>query len=191
MTRVQIFCAVLLLAAAAACGGSASSDNSSTPAANGSGAAAATAGSSARVVPFEQLQALLPQIDGWTRGEPRGETDTTEKVSRVQVNYDARDMGGLSIEIMDTSRNQVMLEPMLAMIKSGYQSNQGGTVIKATTVGGFPGYEEWTSESRNGAVSVLVEGRFTVAVTGSFVADLATIRRVAESIDLKKLAALK
>ena len=187
MTRVRFVCAVLLFAAAAACGGSAPADTSSTPAASGSAAST----SASKVVPFERLQALLPQVDGWTRGEPKGETDTSESVSRVQVNYEARDQGGLSVEIMDTSANRLMLEPMLAMIKSGYESNQGGTVTKATTVAGFPGYEEWTSESRNGVVGVLVEGRFTVAVTGSFVPDLATIRKVANAIDLKKLATLR
>jgi hypothetical protein len=190
MTRVKLVCAALLFAAAAACGGSAPADTSSTPAASGS-ASATSATTSSKVVAHEQLQALLPQVEGWTRGEPRGETDTTEAVSRVQASYERRDNGGLSVEIMDTARNQAMLEPMLAMIKSGYKSNQGGTVTKATTVGGFPGYEEWTSESKNGSVSVLVEGRFTVAVTGSFVPDLATLRKVADSIDLKKLAALK
>ena len=40
-------------------------------------------------------------------------------------------------------------------------------------------------------VGVLVEGRFTIAVTGSYVPDIATLRKVAEAIDLKKLAALK
>ena len=75
------------------------------------------------------------------------------------------------------------------MLASDAAAQQDGKT--RTTVGGFPGVQEWTPEPRNGEVSVLLADRFTVRAVGSTVPDLNTIRAAVEAVDLKKLAGLK
>jgi hypothetical protein len=179
--------AVLSLVAliAAACGGS----TDSTPSASGS-ATSPAAGTSAKVtvVPHESLQALLPDLPGWTRGEVKGDTDRTESVSRVTVDYDKGE-STVSVELMDSSLNPNLLASIKDILKAPVASP--GTTVATSTIAGFPAAEEWTAEAKNGVVHVLVADRFMLAVTGSTVPDLATLRRVAETIDLRKLASLK
>jgi hypothetical protein len=70
-----------------ACGGAA--DDSATSTAAGSPAvSSASSPVSGDVVPHEKLAALFPTIPGFKREtDPKGETDTTEHVSRVQADY--------------------------------------------------------------------------------------------------------
>jgi hypothetical protein len=173
----------MLVLVTAACGGS-----QDAPPATAQAPAASAGSGPVSVVPHASLEALLPALPGWTRGEPKGETDRAESVSRVTVDYE-RPGSTMSIEIMDTSKNENVLAVMRSTLASPQPSP--GTTVAKTTVGGFPAVEEWTAEAKNGVISVLVAERFTVGVTGSSVPDLATIRAVAEAIDLQKLAALK
>jgi hypothetical protein len=148
--------------------------------------------STVEVVPHEKLLELLPMLPGWTRGEPRGTTDTDEAVSRVQVDYNQdQGIGGLAIEIMDTTMNADILGPLTEFLKANRTETVELGTKKVTTVVGYPGTEEWTPEAGNGVVSVLVAGRFVVGVTGNSVGDVSVIRKVFDSIDLKKLAGLK
>ena len=135
----------------------------------------------------------MPSMAGWTRDTPpKGETDTEQGVSRVQADYSQPGgMGGISVEIMDVSTNATMLEPFRQALRiQGVEKTSTGTK-KATTVAGFPATEEWTPEPTNGVVAVLVADRFAVTVTGSTVGTVAVIYKVLDSIDLKKMAALK
>jgi hypothetical protein len=185
LPRLRTLIAIPVLLTAA-CGGTHDAADPATTQAPGSSAASGPV----TVVPHESLEALLPTLPGWTRSTPKSETDRTENVSRVTVNYEQPGTGaGLSIELMDTSRNENMIAAARSAVTSPIPSP--GTTVAATTIGGFPASEEWTAEAKNGVVNVLVADRFTVAVTGSYVADLATIRAVASAIDLQKLAALK
>ena len=172
-----------LVLATAACGGS-----QDAPPATSQAPAASSGSGGVTVVPHTALEALLPDLPGWTRGTPKSETDRAENVSRVTVDYD-QPGSTISIEIMDTSRNEHLIGAARSAIASPVASP--GTTVGTTTIKGFPASEEWTAEAKNGVVQVLVADRFTVAVTGSSVADLATIRAVASAIDLQKLAALK
>jgi len=143
--------------------------------------------SNVKLVPHESLQALLPQLPGWERGEPKGETVTSGiSVSRVTAEYDKGD-SSLTFELMDTSMNQALLAPLMVLVKAGYIDRRSDGYTKATTVGGFPGTEEWTPEAKNGEVSALVGGRFVVKATGNSVANVGVIREAVEAIDLKKL----
>ncbi len=146
--------------------------------------AAAQARPGVKVVPHAALQALLPALPGWQRGQPQGETDTAESVSRVTVAYE-KGPSRLSFEFMDSSMN----EDVLALIKEAIKGQTPD--MKPTTLAGFPAAEEWFKDSLHGSVSILVAGRFIVGVTGEGVPDLATIRKAAETIDFQKMAALK
>ena len=147
-----------------ACGGSGTAgDNAS--AGSSTPASTSASGSSSAAVPHEKLAALLPTIPGFKpEYEPRGTTDTTENVSRVQVDYIAEAGGmGLSVEMMDVSGSSIMLAPLKELLKlQGVRHSAAGTTEKATNVAGFPAVEEWTAEAGNGSVSVLVGDRFVV-----------------------------
>ena len=152
---------------------------------------AKSAAASGKVVPHERLQALLPPLPGWTRGDVQGETVVEDTpISRVQVAYDKGE-SSLSFEIMDTARNKDLLAEIRPMIKPGYSEKRRDGYTKATTVGRFPGVEEWTPEAKNGYVSVLLGERFVLKVTGSYVPNVDTIRKAVEAVDLEKLAGLK
>ena len=156
--------------------------------------------SSAKVVPHEKLLELLPTLPGWTRETPQGTTDESEGVSRVQVDYtqDGGGIGGLSIEIMDTMSNPDMLGPLRDFIKANREEKSGDpnapVLTTPTQVAGFPARQEWQpyQNANNGTLGILVADRFTVGITGNSLAGGPDVmKKAAEAIDLKKLAALK
>jgi hypothetical protein len=168
---------VVLILAAAACGGA--KEDGGGP--NGAGAAAQPG---VAVVPHARLEALLPVLPGWTRQTPVGETDTTESVSRVTVDYE-KPPSTLSFELMDSSKRAEVLA-LITEALAGKNSE-----LTPTTLSGFPAAEQWIAEAQRGAVHILIAGRFMVVVTGEQVANLGEIRAAAAAIDLSKLAALK
>lgn len=183
MKRLIVAWAVLI--ATIACGGAGSSGTGS----QAGGAAGSGPAPGLTLVPHTTLETFLPALPGWTfEYQPRGDTDPVEGYARVQVNYQ-RGENGMSIEIVDTMKNPNVLGPLTAMLASDAAAQQDGKT--RTTVGGFPGVQEWTPEPRNGEVSVLLADRFTVRAVGSTVPDLATIRAAIEAVDLKKLAGLR
>ena len=184
----------LAIAWTAACGGGSGNAADNASAGSSTAATPSSAGSSSAVVPHEKLAELLPNIPGFRREyEPRGDTDTNQNVSRVQVDYVAdAGVAGLSVEMTDVSTNSMMLAPMKVLLKAqGTQHSAGGTTEKATSVAGYPAVEEWTAEAGNGFVMVLVGERFVVKVEGSTVGKVDVIYKALEAIDLKKVAALK
>ena len=142
-------------------------------------------------VPHAQLEALLPVLQGFSRGKPNGETDNQEAVSRTTVDYEDRAGGAalISVELMDSCRNPDMLSEIREFLKTGPPPTRG-TVFRSVPVGGFPAYEEWTAESQHTEIHVLVADRFMVKVTGDLV-NLGAVQNAAQSIDVKKLAALR
>ena len=182
MKRLIVAWAVLI---AMACGGAGSAGTESQAGqAAGAGPAAGLT-----LVPHTTLETFLPAMPAWTRAyEPRGDTDTTESFSRTQVDYE-RGENGMSIEIQDSMKNPNILGPLTAMLASDAAAQQEGRT--RTTVGGFPGVQEWTAEAKNGEVTVLLADRFTVRAVGSTVPDLDKIRAAVEAVDLKKLAGLR
>ena len=149
-----------------------------------------TSSAACQAVPHSQLEALLPVLQGFSRGTPNGETDTEEKVSRTTVDYEDRSRGAavISVELMDSCRNPNMLSQLREFLKTGPPAT-AGTVFRSLALGGFPAYEEWTAESQHIEIHILVADRFMVKVTGDLV-NLAPVQNAAQAIELKKLAAL-
>jgi hypothetical protein len=180
MKLVSLVCATAL---AASCGG-----GSEAPRTTG-----------LTVVPHEKLLEFLPALDGWTkRSEPQGTTDTAERVSRVQVDYEpsgADKSSALSIEIMDTTSNPNILAPLKEFITANREQKSGaGDVIVVATpveVAGFRGQQEWTQSVHNGTLSLLVADRFTVGITANAISGPEVMRQVAQAMNLTKLASLK
>jgi hypothetical protein len=148
-------------------------------------------GKPAEPVKFQDLIALLPQIDGWEQEKPTGQRMTTPfptaNAKAVYTKGDAR----IEVEIVDSGFNQLLLAPAMMFLKSGYSVENTEGYEKAATVNGQPGWEKWNSESKNGEVNALVGKRFLVRIEGDNIEDTSILKNVASSIDFEKLAALK
>ena len=175
---------------AVSCGG----PNPDAPAASGSSGASAS--NSLKVIPHERLLEILPALEGWTKArEPQGSTDNEEKVSRVQVDYEPTGpdkASQIGIEIMDTTKNPNILAPLTDFIRKNREEKLAG--VGTTTpieVAGFKGMQEWTPEAKNGTLSLLVADRYTVGITANSISGPEVMRKVAEAMDLRKLASLK
>jgi hypothetical protein len=141
-----------------------------------------------QIVSGQTLETFYPPMPGWQRGAPKSETDTQEMVSRTTVDFD-RGVSTISVELMDSCRNPDVLMMMNEALKQLPPATPG-TVVRHTTINGFPGYEEWTAALGNGEIHILVAGRFMVKVTGGGT-DLATLQKATVSIPMQKLAAMK
>jgi X-X-X-Leu-X-X-Gly heptad repeat protein len=146
---------------------------------------------SAKAVDYEQLKALLPDVDGWTRTDARGEQlSMPVSYSRAEANYQ-KDDSQIELEITDSGGSQLLLAPLSMFLASGYSERSDEGFKRAAKVGGYPGMEEWTNDSKRGEVTAVVGNRFIVHGTGHEVGTLDPVRKVVESVNLSKLSALK
>jgi hypothetical protein len=141
-----------------------------------------------QLVSGQTLETYYPVIPGFVRGTPKSETDTQEMVSRTTVDFE-RGTSVISVELMDSCRNPDVLMMMNESLKQLPPATPG-TVVRHTTINGFPGYEEWTAKPGNGELHVVVAGRFMVKVTAAM-SDLATLQRATQLVPMQKLAAIK
>ena len=146
---------------------------------------------SATPVPVESLIALLPEIPGWTRSEPRGESVTAPMAhSRAEARYTTGE-SRLTLAIADTALSGILTAPLAMFLKSGYAERDGDGFKRATTVAGHPGVEDWNTPSKRGEVTVLVADRFVIKATAHDVPSIDVVRKAVETVDIGKLAALK
>jgi hypothetical protein len=146
----------------------------------------------AKPVDFEELKALLPDVAGWTKSDIHGEQQTIMGMS--QSNAKARYTKGdstISLEITDSTMNQIVLAPMAMFITSGYEEKSDDGYKKAVQVGGYPGFEEWEKNAKHGQTTAIVANRFIVAADAHSVESPDVARKVVESVNLAKLAVLK
>lgn len=146
---------------------------------------------SATAVAFEQLLALLPQAEGWTRSEPRGEqVGMGITMSRARAQYDKGE-SSIDLEITDSSFNQLVLSPMAMFLTAGYSERSTNGYARSAAVSGHPGFEKWIDASKRGEVTVVVGNRFIVQASGSDVDDVETVRALVQAVDLGRLAGLR
>ncbi len=146
---------------------------------------------SAKVVDYEQLKALLPEMGGWTRTDAKGEQVSMPiSTSRAEAHYQ-KDDGRLELDITDTALSQLLLAPIQMFMTSGFSERSDDGFKRAARVGGQPGYEEWNAKSKHGEVTAVVANRFIVNAKGDDMDSIDTVRKLVESVDLGKLGSLK
>ena len=148
----------------------------------------ADAAQACQPVPGNNLEKFYPVMPGWTRGTPQSETDLSESVSRTTVDFD-RKTETISVELMDSCRSADVLLLIRETLKTLPPATRG-TTQRHTTVNGFPAYEEFTAQSGQGEIHVLVADRFMVKVTADL-SDLGTLQNAARLVPMSALAAAR
>lgn len=142
-------------------------------------------------VDFNALQALLPAVAGWERGEPDAERMTMPVgFSYASTRYTKGDFE-VREKITDSGFNQLLIAPLSMMIASGYSKESNRGFEKSTMVGGYPGFEKWDRTDKTGELTLFVNKRFVVELEGSGMPDNKELHAFLERTDLKRLAALK
>lgn len=142
------------------------------------------------VVDYEALKAALPQVDGWTQSNARGEQMSAPiRHSRAEARYTRGD-SSIELEITDSAMNQLMLAPMAMFLAAGFEERSDEGFRRSTKIGAHPAFEEWDTDARRGEVTVVVGNRFIVQATGHDVNDLSEVRALVEAVDLVRIAGL-
>jgi hypothetical protein len=97
----------------------------------------------------------------------------------------------MDVKIMDAALNQLILAPMSMFLVAGYEEKTDDGYKKYSPVAGSPGYEEWQGRSRQGEMTVILNNRFVINVTGHNVDSIEPVRAVVQALDLARLAAMK
>lgn len=143
------------------------------------------------VVDFEVLKEALPQVDGWTQSNARGEQMSMPiRHSRAEARYSRGD-STVELEITDSAMNQLLLAPISMFMASGFSERSDEGFKRSASIAGHPGMEEWNSESNRGEVTVVVGKRFIVQATGYDVEELAAVHQILGAIDMSKLSSLE
>ena len=141
-------------------------------------------------VSFKELQRFLPDISGWEKETPQGETMTAPvKFSQAETAYTKGD-ARIELKIVDTAMSKMLTMPYQMFLMTGYSKETGSGYEKAAKVGGNPGWEKWDSEAKRAELGVIVGQRFLVTAEGSDT-DVKTVQDVIAKMDLGKLAGLK
>ncbi len=142
-------------------------------------------------VDYEKLKELIPELSGWERSGVKGQQTTMGiSVSTAEARYTQGD-ASLKLEITDTSFSKMVLAPFMMFARAGYSERSDDGYKKGMTLAGFPGFESWEKNSKNGEVHVLVADRFIVNAEGQDVDSTEPAKQLIQAIDLKKLSTLK
>ena len=142
-------------------------------------------------VDFADLQALFPDLPGWEKGKPTGETMTAPVAfSQAEIRYTRGD-SRIDLKIVDSGFQQLLLAPYAMFLTRGYERQTQNGYEKSTKVGTDPGWEKWNATRKSGEVNAVVGRRFVVQAEGRKVEDIKVLHDVIGKTDLVKLAAMK
>jgi hypothetical protein len=142
----------------------------------------------AEVVNFKEL---LPYVDikipGWTmEGKPSGTTlkQGNVMISEARVSFKAGDQT-LEVVIMDFLGKTI---PFLTGEQLQMESSE--EIVRTTEVEGFKAFATFRHRERQGELNISVADRFWVKIDGEGIDNLEVLTKVAQMMDLKKLATL-
>lgn len=148
-------------------------------------------GAAVKLVDYELLKSLLPELGGWERSGAKGQQMTMGiSVSTAEAHYKKGD-ASMKLEITDTSFSQMMLAPFMMFARAGYEEKSDDGYKKGITLAGYPGFETWEKGNKDAEIHLLVGERFLVGVEASGVDNPESARALAQAVNLSKLASLK
>ena len=143
------------------------------------------------------LEALIPAPDGWTKVSGRAsEVAISPTVAYVAANaLFTKDASRVRVTIADTDGSAdvlVALATMVVSLPDGHsQTMKPATTITRASYKNWPSAERWDGVKMAGELSVVVNGRFVIALDGSGLESPVTLFEVLEAIDLGAVARLK
>jgi hypothetical protein len=141
-------------------------------------------------VSFRELQGFFPDISGWEKEKPKGESMTAPvKFSQAETVYTKGD-ARIEVKIVDTAMSKLMTLPYQMFLMANYSKETDSGYERAAKVGGNPGWEKWDSEAKHAELGVIVGQRFMVTLDGSDT-DVKTVQGIVNKMDLARLAGLK
>ena len=157
------------------------------------GMAAAAGGQMKPVDPvdFKKLQALLPDVSGWEKGDPEAERMTMPVSFAYASTHYKKNESEITAKITDSAFNQLLVAPLTMMLAAGYAKESTNGFEKSTTVAGFPAFEKWDKKDKSGELTVFVNQRFVVELEGTGMPDNKELQAFVARTDLKKLATLQ
>ncbi len=142
-------------------------------------------------VDFKSLVALLPEVPGWERGTPSGESMTTPFAhSMAKAEYSKGD-ASVSVEILDSAFNQLAIAPVQFVLSMKIAQESADGFEKSQSFGGQPGYAKWEKSARTGEILVIVASRYIVTIRGQEIGDPSAMDAVVGKVDFGKLASMK
>lgn len=151
--------------------------------------AQAESGKPAEVTPVATLQAMLPQMSGWTRGDVETQSGGAGGIggSSASARYTMGDQS-MTVTVADIGAMGALAGLGAAMnIQSSKQTADG--YEKVDTQGGRVVTAKWNGADKSGSYSVVVGNRFTVSAEGSAPSD-AAFKAAVDGVDLGKLEAM-
>jgi hypothetical protein len=142
----------------------------------------------AEVVNFKELLPFVDiKIPGWTmEGKPSGTTlkQGNVMVSEARVSFKAGDQT-LEVVIMDFLGKTI---PFLTGQQLQMESSE--EIVRTTEMQGFQAFATFRHQERQGELNISVADRFWVKIDGEGIDNLEVLTKVAQMMDLKKLATL-
>jgi hypothetical protein len=142
----------------------------------------------AEVVNFKELLPFVDlKIPGWAmEGKPSGTTlkQGNVMVSEARVSFRAGDQT-LEIIIMDFLGKSI---PFLTGQHLQMESSE--ETVRTLEVQGFKAFETFRHQDKQGELNISVADRFWVKLDGEAIDNLEVLQKVAQQLDLKKLATL-
>ena len=144
-------------------------------------------GKTVEPVRFQELQAALPEISGWQRGEPTGERMTSPvPFSQAEADYTMGD-ANISVKVVDSAFSQMLIAPWAMFLTAGYERESSDGFERSINVGGNPGFERYNKNNKEGELNIVVAKRFLVTIEGDNINDTKVLHDFASKIDAEKL----
>jgi len=142
-------------------------------------------------VDFSLLQPFLPDVPGWTRGTPIGQTITTGVTySKVNVDY-VKGESVIRLEICDSGFNRLLLAPLSPMLAPSYSERNRNWQKRFVKIQDTPGFESWDEDAKEAEVTMVAGGRFIVYARGTNMPDLTPVKSLVQAMNLSQLSSLK
>ncbi|MEW6363994.1 MAG: hypothetical protein AB1714_05080 [Acidobacteriota bacterium] len=142
-------------------------------------------------IDFHKLKDALPNLDGWTREEPKGESATFGQwsYSDASTTY-TKGESRLDCKIFDYAHIHAMYAPFMLMFAGNFSHETDDGYEKSVTVGGNPGFERWEKGNKSGELTLWIGKRLIVTVEGEKIPDTSVLQELAKAVDYSKIGPL-
>jgi hypothetical protein len=140
---------------------------------------------------IDSLRSALSELPGWERGKPTGERMTSPvNYAEAEVTFRKGD-AHITQKIVDSALNQILVAPFAMFLAVGYEKQTENGYEKGIKIGGYPGWEKWDAEDKDGELNAIVDKRFIVQIEGRQIDNIKVLHTVMDGMNLAKLSELK